>query len=468
MKILYPDIPFLVSSISCNATFATGDEKNLVTGSRADTFRITSSTTDNIFVNYDLGSGVSQAASSFGICRADLLQSQFVNDVILRSSRQHSLAPQQVGNLAAWYDANRGVTYDSLFRVSQWNDLSGNGRHASQSTGSKQPLLLLGANGINGNRCIQFDNSDDSVACSTGPNLSQPVTFIMFLRYDTLEATGQTAFQTATTGAMQHYVSPGTFVHLFQAGVTANSGHTAAANTSYVISVIFNGASSSYYVNGVLTASGVNCGANVINGIRIGNNSSETQGVSAKMGELLIFNAALSSSDRQLIEQYLLDKWVTVPAYKNNSFLSQALIGPRQEDFVTTFNASSSNRYFYVQFGATSASNYEHSKEFFGDTLDLGRFPANNFSNKHSQKDFRTYTGSSEYEFTIPGLTASVVSQVHDSVINYQDVNPVVIYDPNNYFLNGASCLHAQIVESDIQIENQNHYKLRLLVEELL
>ena len=45
--------------------------------------------------------------------------------------------PSDLGNLAAWYRFNQGITV--VTGVSQWDDQSGNARHLLQATGSRQP-----------------------------------------------------------------------------------------------------------------------------------------------------------------------------------------------------------------------------------------------------------------------------------------------------------------------------------------
>ena len=64
----------------------------------------------------------------------------------------HRFDPRSIPGLAAWYDAadSASVTLDTG-RVSQWNDKSGNARHATNSTsGSTQPsYVTAGRNGLN-------------------------------------------------------------------------------------------------------------------------------------------------------------------------------------------------------------------------------------------------------------------------------------------------------------------------------
>ena len=71
--------------------------------------------------------------------------------------------PLNLTDLKAWFDASDSetITKDGSNYVSQWNDKSGNNRHASQGTGSAQPLH----DSVN-NR-MSFDGSDVLVMASS-------------------------------------------------------------------------------------------------------------------------------------------------------------------------------------------------------------------------------------------------------------------------------------------------------------
>lgn len=68
--------------------------------------------------------------------------------------------PPISSNLARWYSANYGVT-SSGGVVSQMDDLSGNGQHATQSTSGKRPSLITNARKTNS--MLSFDGVDDAV-----------------------------------------------------------------------------------------------------------------------------------------------------------------------------------------------------------------------------------------------------------------------------------------------------------------
>jgi hypothetical protein len=70
------------------------------------------------------------------------------------------LLPNQVNNLAVWYDVDdfSTLTFNGG-NVSQINDKSGNSRHATQSTAASQPLYV--ENVKNSKPALQFDGTDD-------------------------------------------------------------------------------------------------------------------------------------------------------------------------------------------------------------------------------------------------------------------------------------------------------------------
>ncbi len=82
----------------------------------------------------------------------------------VRPSRPTLSDPPQ-GNLFAYFKANTGITRDMSDAVSQWDDFTGNGHDAPQSTGSKQPLFV--SNLLNGFPAIRFDGINDDLKTSS-------------------------------------------------------------------------------------------------------------------------------------------------------------------------------------------------------------------------------------------------------------------------------------------------------------
>ena len=77
--------------------------------------------------------------------------------------------PKSIANLSVWYDASDATTITlNGSNVSQWNDKSGNGYHASQSTSANQPAYVT--NDRNGRPVVSFDGVNDSLVTSSFSN----------------------------------------------------------------------------------------------------------------------------------------------------------------------------------------------------------------------------------------------------------------------------------------------------------
>lgn len=72
-----------------------------------------------------------------------------------------TFSPLSIANCELWLDAANtdSVTLVSS-AVSQWNDLSGNNRHATQGTANNRPTY---ADSVNGKKVLTFDGTNDSL-----------------------------------------------------------------------------------------------------------------------------------------------------------------------------------------------------------------------------------------------------------------------------------------------------------------
>lgn len=73
-----------------------------------------------------------------------------------------AFSPLQLPDLALWLDASQIYGLNDGDAVAQWNDLSGNGRNATQATTSKKPTWETGE--ANGHPVVRFDGVDDIMA----------------------------------------------------------------------------------------------------------------------------------------------------------------------------------------------------------------------------------------------------------------------------------------------------------------
>lgn len=224
--------------------------------------------------------------------------------------------PGSIAGLMAWYDAADTATITSnAGRVSQWNDKSGNARHLTQATGLNQPST--GIHTINSKNVISFD----------------PTTATQVLRTGTLGGifgTGFTIFFVfIKTGAAVTFEDP--------VNITASNLGTPieCQNASrFVGGNLFSGAYTNVAAQttaALMTWQGVAAGVTFAerkNGVAVSNgsttpwNNSATQQICAgsrsdgvtsfrgDIGEIIIYDTSISTTDRGTVETYLNGKWV--------------------------------------------------------------------------------------------------------------------------------------------------------------
>ena len=155
------------------------------------------------------------------------------------------------------YDAVSGgglVAADGA--VARWEDLSGNGRHATQSTSGARPLRRVGS--INGVDALQFDGSDDRMTFTiTG---SDPNTLIAVCRWDNPSQTGARGIMSfglvnnANGGMLLMQPSTGSQIGTYT-GSLRYSTYT-ATTTPFAAALVDPGSGSAqFFVNGVSAGS---------------------------------------------------------------------------------------------------------------------------------------------------------------------------------------------------------------------
>lgn len=230
--------------------------------------------------------------------------------------------------LLVWFDASDSstITLDSG-AVSQWNDKSGNNRHAVQATSSKRPVVS--AANMNGLDVLTFDGSDDSLYVNSWGSVSQPFTRCMvvdlYSAYDnfdhlinSINASPNTA-DVFSGGALQQEIN----------GANVN-GVSISAPAIFVRVSEFNGSSSAVTMDGTRTAGGSG-GSNGFDGIRIvGLDDGGSYKPPVRIAEFFVLSFVPDTTTRQKIEGYLAHKWGRTAALpSDHPFKSVApTIGP--------------------------------------------------------------------------------------------------------------------------------------------
>jgi hypothetical protein len=233
-----------------------------------------------------------------------------------------SSGPVPTAGLKLWLKADAGVSLNGT-TVSQWADQSGNGASAAQATTDLQPTFVASA--ANGKPAVKFDGTNDYLTFSLPTNGLTGATLILVSQSD-IDYNGDwngvlraPLFFNETAGWGSLHLSPFQKVVRWRFGTTqANnlpSYTRPSAVTGFSISTaIKNGAVETLYVNGAqalqqsgkyTTIAGVQATGNLGRGY---DNNTYFPG---QIAEVLIYDHALTDSDRQQVEQYLTQKYLS-------------------------------------------------------------------------------------------------------------------------------------------------------------
>ena len=252
---------------------------------------------------------------------------------LLRPKAASGFDPRSISGLGLWLDFGDSASLTlSGSAISEARDKSGNSRHAVQATGANQPTVL--ANAINGRQVASFDGSNDSLAVSSFPALTQMTAFAVCYR----DWTSRTQFRTVFSSGYAGTAGMAAFVHsssttldivandLFSFGNGFQSGRaprqigavgTRSANVPLVMSVSLASSGSGQWINGASVSERVSSSGEM--NVASGTLSIATDGLGAfadyKIAEVIVYTSALSASQRQFVERSLGQKYaITVSA----------------------------------------------------------------------------------------------------------------------------------------------------------
>lgn len=210
-----------------------------------------------------------------------------------------------VANLALWLDSSQITPVADGTALSQWDDMSGNSRHAVQATGTNQPTYQTLEQ--NGRPAVRFDGVDNFMKTPAFA-ISQPVTSFIVMKRTTVGASEYIVHYTETAAgaaAELYNAAAGNDLKLYAgtAEVTV-TGKTVTA----IYSLLINGATSRGFTDGVGGTAG-NAGTRGVNGITLAATSTPGSYSDVDIFEVIIFNALLSDADRRAVENWLSQKY---------------------------------------------------------------------------------------------------------------------------------------------------------------
>jgi hypothetical protein len=227
------------------------------------------------------------------------------------------LSPLNIPGCALWLDAADATTftYSSGSNVSQWSDKSGTANHAVRGIWGTFPTRTS-------SNTVRFSNNGTTTQylnTQVGRQTTQAVTFAMVVKI--LSSTGYFLdMRKESTGYIIATMAGNVILARDLTNPLISINYTQTLNTPLIIFYQSTLNTVSVYVNGTLIASStaaLNNSAADTKYTTIGaltdiidtSTSQVTYSASSEFSELLMFNAFLTTPQRQSVENYLMSKW---------------------------------------------------------------------------------------------------------------------------------------------------------------
>ena len=246
---------------------------------------------------------------------------------LLRPRASGAFTPKNISGLGLWLDAtvDSSLTFNGN-NVSEWRDISGNGRHFSQSTAASQPDGVSRTQ--NGRRVLDFDGNRVLAGNAASLNVARAVGGVSIFfagKWDTLTGQSTGAFisrgDNAASGRCNiDYSSATSSFRLIGRRLDSDSPvilTPAATTNAGVFAGIFDYANSDgfFRINGSTVASSTSFLTDGVTqdndslGVSIGGIPALASGLDGFMGEVVIYRRGLTVAERQAVERYLGVKW---------------------------------------------------------------------------------------------------------------------------------------------------------------
>ena len=239
-------------------------------------------------------------------------------------TRSTNFTPASVPGIALWLDAADASTIVGTTTVNEWKDKSGNGLNATKNNDVAPTYSSTGFNGLPG---VLFNGSTTRLhtpSISPRPVLSSNGTdTTIFVVLNWIGGVNGIALGLDTTGNTFAFYVPWTYPSTTNGNIFADLGNDtlgrfgyftvfAPASAPYVFSVTRSGLNGSIYVNGNIHASSTTLGGTIgttSQTLGIGSSVANDRVFNSYIGEILIYNRALTTSEREKVEGYLAWKW---------------------------------------------------------------------------------------------------------------------------------------------------------------
>ena len=223
--------------------------------------------------------------------------------------------PSRISGLTAWYDASDLSTITSSSgAVSQWDDKSGNGNHATQPTGGSQPTT--GTVSVNSFNAIDFNGTSHNMILPSGlysvPNGDNTIFVVQ-----KIDATAATQYSIALDGAGNERLrvcpvdtsNPTMSASNFnQTSSVSNLNVTLSTTVPRILCSVRNGVAVDISADSLFGTAQPAVSFTATSG-RIGSSCADLSFLNGVICEVYIYSRALTNAEMNIVGRYLEDKW---------------------------------------------------------------------------------------------------------------------------------------------------------------
>jgi hypothetical protein len=233
------------------------------------------------------------------------------------ASQASAFSPTDIAGCQLWLDADAITGLTDGDPVATWSDQSGNSNDATQSTSGARPLYKTSI--INGKPVLRFDGTDDCLV-QTYEDF-QDDNYTVFIVSKTTNTTNGDNWYLSNTNSSTNYpfllIGNSTttlcFLNRDDAQHVISIEKTNMTANPYLLTTKRSASNShSFYINGSLFSTDTtDIGTTTTDSYRIGANvmKGEVRYADCDIAEILIYDTALSDTDRAKVETYLNDKY---------------------------------------------------------------------------------------------------------------------------------------------------------------
>lgn len=233
-----------------------------------------------------------------------------------------SFSPADISGLKLWLKADAITGLNDGDPVTTWNDSSGQGNNATQATAAKKPTYQT--NELNGKPIVRFDGTDDFLATASNfLGAGNPPTTIFIAGKITTLTSGPAWINIGANPRAANLDEYRTMVEsdgsIYQSNIVNDRATANGTITTGVWNIItyriaagaFSSSNPEFYKNGTSQASTEGTGVSTPNlgtgATHIGANNEAVPGqfLDGDLTEIIVYDSALSTANRQSVENYL-------------------------------------------------------------------------------------------------------------------------------------------------------------------